>query len=481
MGVTFRIAHISDLHFSDDATVSDPNHKHSVAHLQGLQKRLKEKMRRNDFDRLIVSGDISHRGDGPSLFLAHSWLTRTIPIGGGSETGLTIADEGQLGIVPGNHDAWNATTSRSLLERWQRSLEHYNAKFPKHTFNEWGVRHDWVERDGAGVYIAYVDSCFLGSSVGDIDTFGDFRAIAKGKLSIKQSRRLLTLYDRGVRGKLELPDGSGSIDPGIFADSLKILVMHHYLFDPKKKRKKRLMSVTQCQEVFRNIALADFDLLLCGHSHLADIHHTTYGDEFDDRAIARYLMNRFRRDLGVDSLPVRYNRHGLPISKRLSTWFNLLIRWAKRQGDETKGKALGTAFVNLLRRAIDSSEEFDAEFRKFMKDHPGVEDEISSDELEQIRGVLNSKFSVEDLKLFRVHADRLAALAKDIRIRPFMQMMNGSACKATSVGRKRCYNEYTFEKHESSGWMVQADEYAWDAETGEFSTDPLRRNQKFRQ
>src|SRR5437879_1478100 len=124
----FVLAHISDLHFSEGTDQSNPNHAHSIEHLIGIQNRLAAL---SAADCLIVSGDVSNHGDRQSLITANGWLFTTIPIGNGEYTGLNMPTE-RVRVVPGNHDAWNATESGHLIDRRQKSLEHYNFAFPNH-------------------------------------------------------------------------------------------------------------------------------------------------------------------------------------------------------------------------------------------------------------------------------------------------------------------------------------------------------------
>lgn len=140
------------------------------------------------------------------------WGTR-LEIGGGEKTGLQLAPSAVL-LVPGNHDAYNFDDPQtgSVLDRWKKSLRNYNAVFVERPIlYPPGCYYDWVEtgqdsKDPRGVYMAVVDSCFLGDP--DDSPRSDVRRdqlIAKGKLRIDQSERLLEWYDCGVRGALAYP------------------------------------------------------------------------------------------------------------------------------------------------------------------------------------------------------------------------------------------------------------------------------------
>jgi 3',5'-cyclic AMP phosphodiesterase CpdA len=68
---SFTIAHISDLHFSN-GTAKDPPEglSHSISHLQQIQSRFQGR----DFDRVIVSGDLTDHGDIESFIRVKEWL-----------------------------------------------------------------------------------------------------------------------------------------------------------------------------------------------------------------------------------------------------------------------------------------------------------------------------------------------------------------------------------------------------------------------
>jgi predicted phosphodiesterase len=218
--------------------------------------------------------------------------------------------------VPGNHDAWNAKHTGTLIDRRQKSLENYNYAFKSHQIHENGCYYDWLEKDGNGIYFAFVDSCFLGDTEDNDDsTFGNIRvdridqAVAKGKLTVQQTEKLLEWYDLGTKGNLINPRNKDCcIDKDIFSRSLKILVMHHYLFEPPEHSSDYFMRVHHRDVVFRNIAFSDFDILLCGHKHIPafDIH--TYGSKFDNRAKYRYLINCFRRLIVNVQIPLPFYR-----------------------------------------------------------------------------------------------------------------------------------------------------------------------------
>ncbi len=127
MGANFRILHFSDLHFSNGRDCQASNHSHSIDMCSAISSFVKNN---NDFDKVIISGDISDGGDRESLLTAHDWIMHDMGIGAKERIGLRLNDNPQkLGIVPGNHDAWNNRSGGKLISRWQKSLENYNSIF----------------------------------------------------------------------------------------------------------------------------------------------------------------------------------------------------------------------------------------------------------------------------------------------------------------------------------------------------------------
>ncbi len=185
--------------------------------------------------------------------------------------------------------------------------------------------YDWIEKDGVGVFIAYVDSCYFGDDDNSLSDVSE--RVARGKLSSQQAKILLNWYDRGLKGKLQKPNEE-FISSSLFRSSLKIVVMHHYLFEPQGLSEEGyFLKIKDKKNVFSNIAMADFDVLLCGHRHIADSKESSYGDHFDRRARNRYMFNCFRRLMGIDALPLQFDdKQGVRLTKKLSAVIQILWR-----------------------------------------------------------------------------------------------------------------------------------------------------------
>lgn len=470
----FVLAHISDLHFSEGTDQSNPNHKHSVELLKGIQNRLSTL---GPVDCLIVSGDISNYGDRQSLINASGWLFNTIPIGNGEYTGLKMPIE-RVRVVPGNHDAWNADQTGSLIDRRQQSLKNFNHAFPDHCIPHKGCSYDWQQKGEHGLYIALVDSCFLGDTEENSEsTFGTLRydqAIAKGRLTVKQAEQLLEWYDMGMRGNLEIP-GQPSvtyINPNVFARSLKILVMHHYLFEPPEKKSDYFMRVQHRDIVFRNIALSDFDVLMCGHKHIAAFDVHDYGKHFDNRAVNRYMLNYFRRLIGIDSLPLQFvDDNGRRWSKSLTQLVEIIGNYFKKNEPQLDDYEIADKVFQSLRNGLTSPKGLEREVTQFLSEL-GVSGRsvLDATELKTIQTRITVGLNPKERKDLRKVADNISSLSKKLKARQFLQLMSGSSTKAfSSPNQKRsfhCYRVFC----DTEGWQLVSERFKWDGSA--FSETP---------
>lgn len=481
----FVLAHISDLHFSAGTDQSDPDHTHSIPHLVGIENCISAL---SSLDCLIVSGDVSNHGDKQSLITASGWLFSTIPIGNGQYTGLRMPAD-SVRVVPGNHDAWNAIGRGPLIDRRQRSLEHYNFAFPDHQIPHKGCYYDWQQKGADGLYIALVDSCFLGDTEENSgSTFGTLRydqAIAKGRLTVEQAEQLLEWHDKGIQGRLEDPRRSGTfIDKNAFASSLKILVMHHYLFEPPEKRSDYFMRVQQRDVVFRNLALSDFDVLMCGHKHIASFDVHDYGDHIDERATGRYMANYFRRLIGLESLPIQFvDKEGKWLSKSLTQLAEILGGYFKRYNplrhtSEPNNFDIAEKVFQLLKDGLEHPEALRRTVETYLH-QTGVSGAILLDsaELKAIQKRITVGLDVEQRKELRKVADKISALSKSLKSRQFLQLMSGSSAKAaSSPEQRRSFHIYEIQR-ENSGWRLTCDRFSWEGTA--FSSVPTSRTHLF--
>lgn len=477
MATTFKLVHISDLHFSE-GTSSQASHTHSIPHLRGLQASLRNQVA----DRFLITGDISNYGDSESLLRGRDWLFGTLSIGRGEAIGLKLKPDSTC-VLPGNHDAWNNDRTSAIRKRWQRSLENFHDAFPERAaaIAENGAYYDWISRGDSGIFLAFLDSSFLGDPVLEkqIARPALFERVAKGSISLSQSQKLLEWFDRGMEGQLPDPYHPGAMIPDQdFSKALKILVMHHYLFEPAGSDNDYFMQVTDRDQCFRNIALADFDVLLCGHKHIADFHPYTYGEHFDARARMRYLLNVFRRAIKIRSLPVQYvDKKGLRLSKWVSTAINLFVAMGKR--DETP-EFFVQEVCDLLDRALQDPDAVQGEVRRFLaKRGARAEEVISRRELDELRQQIARHVRLEHRRALRPILRQIREFVRALEARPFIQIVAGSAAKnPRSPEARRSFNVYEIINNDS-GWTLYSERYSWDPSTEEFLGTPARHQHEF--
>lgn len=374
----FKLIHLSDLHIHGGSSQTNKNHKHSIPHMRGIQKIVEQQL--DDLDRLIITGDISHYGHEENLLLAKQWIYNTLEIGDDIQIslGLTGSDYEKIRIIPGNHDAWNSKSKNGkTIDRRQKSLENFNYALRRNgkdviPFPD-GYYYDWIEKNDRGIFLIFLDSSFLGDTQIENDnpdlTFID--RIAKGKISKQQSEKILMLYDKGMLGILKNPNDSGNIDKIKFSKSLKIVVMHHYLFEPMGQKREPLLEISERETVFRNLALADTDILLCGHKHYAENKDHLYLHHFNKRAKARYFFNYFRRLIGINSLPFQYNdRDGKKHNRFISTLISLFVFNKYKSQNDNRDIITDEEFLekltDILLKGIENPESFEKEVKDFI-------------------------------------------------------------------------------------------------------------------
>ncbi len=459
-----RMGQISDLHFSAGADPNSTKHCHSIDLLVAAEKTLKSL----NLDYLVVSGDITNNGDRESLLKAQDWLVREFGIGGRRSTGLKLPAE-KLGIVPGNHDAWNSATFGKARLRWQRSVQNYNDVFEDHRIPEEGCYYNWIEKDDLCVFLAFVDSSYLGALEGQGALSDPFSKIARGKLSLDQFETLLQWNDCGLHGKLEKPRQPGNTIPAnAFAESLKILVMHHYLFPPSGVADDYFMDLNCRDIVTRNVVMADFDIVLCGHKHIPEFEPKAMGELFDGRARKRYLLNALRRNLGMHSIPLRFpSEMGRRISKAIG-FFTHLVRQSQ-PGSTTDD------LVELLSHAIGKPSVFKAELKTMLANaYPTNQNVTDMRELKELQSTVMTRFTTAERKLLSAVIRRnLNEALNRLSQRTLLHIISGSTTKAFhSTSPCRSLNVYTVKK-DARHIRFEMEQYSWSfntlSNTGSFS------------
>lgn len=467
--MSIRLIHISDLHFDVRAGTTS-SRRHSFDYLEGIASLIKTQ----EFDRLIVSGDITNSGDTDSLKHARDYITDSIPKPNGGRVGLGLGGFDKVVIIPGNHDAFNSSGLKapyqSIMEAWQRSTTNFDAIFlEKPLPKPFGCNYDWVNVNGTPLYICYVNSCHLGDS-GAPNIFQFFRHVARGDVSIKQTDRIKDFYFRGQRGVLRVPDRSSEIPREDFSAAFKILVMHHYLVPPPGLRVEPMMRLRQQREVFMRLALCDFDVMLCGHSHVPHMHEREYSVHFSRRSRRRFQRAYAGRIFGTENFP----RVLGPREERfaLSDWssfaLNCFIKYelVSATSDEI---ATTAAAIDNLRKALGSESAFKTSLRRVLANLADTgEMEVDREQLRRIhRRVIGTLTNGERVGFARL-SKGLPALIRATRNRSFVQMSCGSSAKASSTfSPRRSIYIYDIDQSNNS-WTLNRTEYLWDAQQSQF-------------
>lgn len=468
MSVVFRLVHLSDLHFSHGSLKSSL-HAHSIEHLMGISSIVKK----IDYDLLIVSGDLSNRGDTESLNQAKSWLQYNFLTDNDQITGLACPVE-KLIVIPGNHDAYNHPKSGGpiVLAR-QNSLRNYNHIFQDHCYSpDHDCRYYWRTKGNAGIFIVAVDSSYLGDPDTEAEGIPDIKdcaisAISKparGKISRQQTERIIRWFDLGMRGELITESGSDQyIDKTMFSKSFKILVMHHYIFEPHGHAFSFSLSLDHRKTVMRNFALADFDLVLCGHKHIPDFLPESYGHFFEDRrSKGRYVLNLFRRLIRINSMPEQFvDRDGKKIGKWLSKIISFVLKRTPKMQDESDDNYT-MRLIDALREILSTPENWKKALRDFLLD-PSREEggPITIPEAMEIVSQMTSALTKSERKLLSDEAKKIIPALNGLTSRPVVQGMCGSSAKACNVTRKtRAFSVYDLNIDNGKCEVTRLD-YEW--------------------
>jgi predicted phosphodiesterase len=476
MSSQITLVHLSDLHFSAGAYRDGPDHSHSIPHLTGIEKRL----RQLSVDRVIVSGDITEMGDPESMLRAHDWLFRRFDIGGGQSTGLDLPCDHVI-LVPGNHDAYNSVRGRQSLTMrgfMQRSIRNYNDVFIHHKFRPDldNCQYHWIEQNGCSVFVVCVDTCYLGDPALDNELLGGMplSKVAKGKLSRRQSQRIMSWYDRGIKGNLADPsDPARMIPKEAFVGSFKIIVMHHYIFEPNGYRSQYFLRMDDRYDVFRNFAMIDADCLLCGHRHISFASTVTYGEYFQNKGFRRYCLNYLRRILGMSSLPIQLDVRGRRWSKNATMLIFAIYRWIKRSREYSPEEYLNK-LADLLRKTLQDPDAFSKDLGDYIYDlaRQGQEP-LALNEISSIQAVLRTRFSEDERRQIGDRAEVLTHIATSLSQRRFLQSMAGSAAKKTSSHKSRSFDVLTL-RNEPDRYALRIDSHTWNEQIHDFDEPTVK-------
>ncbi|MBX3410624.1 MAG: metallophosphoesterase [Phycisphaeraceae bacterium] len=470
-----RILHLSDLHFSAGYAEGD-KHRHHL----GLLRSLSDNVSAESWDKVIVSGDLSDDGSMQSLLNCRNFLTSSLLVSPELSIGLNLKGLGagkMLSVIPGNHDAHNGRQgSGKCTVIWQSATDNFYTQFPEASGQRHGCDYEWIERGDWGIFIVYVDSCYLGDPADSKDGTGVVITdrIAVGKIAKEATERILDIYGKGISGRLSDPVSGRYIDASKFATGFKIMVMHHYLFEHEGAAVDFFHRMKDRDRVFQNLALADFDVLLCGHKHSAFSKSIKYAEYFDPRARTRYGFNYLRRILGLNLLPVQERVNGR-IAGKIQT---LLAQLGIVSAADSAGRADPETVIEEIASKVQQWIDRPDNLRKFvdaaLKDGPLPAD-YSIDEVRvETKHILQH---VHDMS--RDHKTKIAKKLREIRSlfkqfeeRVFLQIMCGSSSKCTGrKGTSRHYHVYCVERTDRE-YVFECHRYSAAAVCGDFEAYP---------
>lgn len=189
--------------------------------------------------------------------------------------------------------------------------------------------------------------------------------------------------------------------------------------------------------------MSDFDLLLCGHKHIADIHTYSYLDHFDPRGKIRLAFNHVRRSLGISSLPLGRDINGRIQNRVVRFILGFLVL------SKTKGGALSnentSEIIEILERSLNSPDVLRDELRRYVQKRDEVRQAglFDDEEIRELQERIKATFTAAQRKQLVRSAMSLKGLIERLGGRPFGQIIAGSSAKRSETGeRARALNMY---------------------------------------
>jgi len=253
------------------------------------------------------------------------------------------------------------------------------------------------------------------------------------------------------------------------------------MFEPAGDSSDYFMNLTHRDLAFRNIAMADYDILLCGHKHAHDFQAKSFGDLFDNRANYRLLLNYFRRLIGIHSLPMQYvDDSGRFWSKLYSLFINYSIiafKLSKNNSHDIKEADV----LKFLTEFLDKPDSIEPALKKYILNYQFKgEMPITKQEIKEIQKYINIHLSYDKRKKMKDALKEFNKVIKEFKNRPFLQIMSGSATKAMGYSsKKRSFNEYTISKV-TDGYKIESFRNIWDDTENNFVPHSLHQEQSFK-
>lgn len=416
-----KLLQISDLHFSQDGC-------HSYVHLQGIERLLEK----HEPTHLVITGDITDWGDIDSLKQAHDWIHDSIHVNGATYGLRANQRKLKIILVPGNHDAFNTNTPGNLFDRWQKSLGNFTNVFSSYGWKASGngVQYHWEDDGAIAVFFCSVDS----SHLGDLDAHVPQRARyltggpALGRIYESQFEDISNIHKFGINGQLADNDGA-LINAVKFRNSLKILVTHHYLLDPRANLKSHAMRMIDNDQVLKRFLMADFDILLCGHKHIPKMDKVSYYKLLDHRAVRGISFNYTKQRLQLDILPPNKR----PDKLYENSAFRLMIALVaasdiQLHANDPIDQVMST-FRSILASPNIANWTLNRRLTWLHQLDSTHTSPLTGDQLQQVYSRILSDFRRDELGTLRGVASDLIKISKSLKKRKFLHITCASSSK----------------------------------------------------
>ncbi|HEX5337294.1 MAG TPA: hypothetical protein VFW53_02545, partial [Gallionella sp.] len=300
-----------------------------------------------------------------------------------------------------------------------------------------GCRYFWIGHAEIPMFLCLVDSSYLGDPLQKTSGIKNISRIACGNWLREQARTILAWYDQGIAGRLPSLNAGDQISATDFRRATKVLLMHHYLLEPKEGTRyvqDYFLRIKNKKEIIGNVLMADFDLMLCGHKHVLSADDRTYAQHLDPRSTNRILLNAFKRQLGLRSSPIETDSSGRRIKRALLNCAFVMGRWF--HGQEKDG------IIDLVERHLQDVAVFEQRMNEIFTDTDPAFDKLDAGETDGIITAIQNLSPAQRVELSRIASKQLRECRKALGNRKFLHIMSGSSAKKTSLPDSRAVNVY---------------------------------------
>jgi len=294
-----NLLHISDTHIVASRTLKKSTKSTQIQLAKSLKKFIDEN---NEFDMNIITGDITYDDNyDDALENARDFLFSDYVLKTDGNIGLNLNAKKTI-IVPGNQDLAKDFTS-DLKEWWKESIAPFNSTFNEISAiipsEENGITFYYTVINTIPLLYVILDTSYLSGS--DKDRGRGTSKRQREKLLNEQISIMLSSFTT-KNGFYEFKSNNESIKISKYEYKkvIKILVMHHFLFDPSNITNIKSLSIKQSTQrnLFKNLLLSDFDLILCGHKHRQNESNLLNIDSIDYRSKRRFYFDILRNKMG---------------------------------------------------------------------------------------------------------------------------------------------------------------------------------------